>query len=231
MKYRSRRETIRLLRRLSIGYYELEPCRTRSEWLAKRRCHVGASDAAAVLGKSPWKTARDVYFDKTNLDNSAEKIDDSMMKGMVSESRIRELFSIETGKDVVDGTGMLMVSNHIPCMSCTLDGIVLDNNGRNPCILEIKSVTTMSGWEGDTIPEHYLIQILHQMFVTGYRKAILLARFRCSEDMAWPGREKIYTVDRNDYEDVIKSIRDKIDYFWRMNVCSRRVPNAVLPEV
>jgi predicted phage-related endonuclease len=125
---------------------------------------------------------------------------------------------------------MLMVSNAVGIMSCTLDAIVLEDN-RRPTILEIKSMSSMTGWEGDTIPEYYLIQILHQMFVTGFRKAILLARFRCSEDMAWPGREKIYTINREDYETTICSIAEKINEFWKKHIAAGVPPNAVLPEV
>lgn len=229
MKYRSRRETIRLLNRLSGSMYTLFPTRTRKEWLDKRRSCIGASDCAAILGKSPWKSARDVYFDKRG-DPKPDTMSDSMMVGMMSEARIRELFSIETKKDVVDCTGMLMVSNAVCIMSCTLDAIVLEDN-RRPTILEIKSMSSMTGWEGDTIPEYYLIQILHQMFVTGFRKAILLARFRCSEDMSFPGREKIYTINREDYESTICSIAEKMNEFWNKHIIAGVPPNAVLPEV
>ena len=230
MKYRSRREIIRLLNRLSNDRYTLVPTRTREEWLAKRRSCIGASDCAAILGKSPWKTARDIYFDKhdNRVDNS---ISDSMLIGMKSESRIRDLFAIETKSDVVDCTGMMMVSNRICCMSCTLDGIILENDGGRPVILEIKSLSSMSGWEGDTVPEYYLIQVLHQMYVTGFNKAIILARFRCSSDMTWPGREKIYTVDADDYSDEISSIASKTKDFWINHIARGNPPNAVLPEV
>ena len=33
-------------------------------WLDYRRKGIGGSDAAAVIGISPYKTARDVYFEK-----------------------------------------------------------------------------------------------------------------------------------------------------------------------
>lgn len=40
---------------------------SRDEWLAHRRCGIGGSDAAAVLGISPWRTARDLYYDKLGI--------------------------------------------------------------------------------------------------------------------------------------------------------------------
>ena len=37
----------------------------RAAWLAERRSGIGGSDIAAILGLSPWKTAVDVWLDKT----------------------------------------------------------------------------------------------------------------------------------------------------------------------
>ena len=34
------------------------------EWLEYRRRGIGGSDAAAILGVSPFATARDLYYDK-----------------------------------------------------------------------------------------------------------------------------------------------------------------------
>ena len=36
-------------------------------WLEYRRKGIGGSDAAAILGVSPFATARDLYYDKLNL--------------------------------------------------------------------------------------------------------------------------------------------------------------------
>ena len=40
---------------------------SREEWLAYRRQGLGGSDAASVLGISPFRTAMDLYYDKRNL--------------------------------------------------------------------------------------------------------------------------------------------------------------------
>lgn len=39
---------------------------TEEEWLSYRRRGIGGSDVAALLGISPWRTARDLYYDKLN---------------------------------------------------------------------------------------------------------------------------------------------------------------------
>ena len=40
---------------------------SEAEWLAWRRKGIGGSDAAAILGISPWRTARDLYDDKLGI--------------------------------------------------------------------------------------------------------------------------------------------------------------------
>lgn len=40
---------------------------TEEEWLSYRRRGIGGSDVAALLGISPWRTARDLYYDKLNV--------------------------------------------------------------------------------------------------------------------------------------------------------------------
>jgi len=40
----------------------------RTEWLKKRKLGIGGSDISAVSGVNPWKTAWDVYMDKTDPD-------------------------------------------------------------------------------------------------------------------------------------------------------------------
>ena len=37
---------------------------SREDWLDYRRLGIGGSDAAAIMGLSPFSTIRDLYFDK-----------------------------------------------------------------------------------------------------------------------------------------------------------------------
>ena len=38
-----------------------------SDWLEYRRRGIGGSDAASILGVSPFRTARDLYYDKLKI--------------------------------------------------------------------------------------------------------------------------------------------------------------------
>ncbi len=45
---------------------------TEQEWLTYRRRGIGGSDVAAILGISPFRTARDLYDDKLNIASVAD---------------------------------------------------------------------------------------------------------------------------------------------------------------
>lgn len=40
---------------------------SREDWLNYRRLGIGGSDAAAIMGLSPFATIRDLYFDKIGV--------------------------------------------------------------------------------------------------------------------------------------------------------------------
>ena len=46
---------------------------SREEWLSFRRGGIGGSDVAAILGISPFRTARDIYYDKLEIADVEEE--------------------------------------------------------------------------------------------------------------------------------------------------------------
>ena len=80
---------------------------TEQEWLAYRRQGIGGSDVAAILGISPFRTARDLYDDKLNI---ASAVDDTgnwvaLEMGHLLEPRSRLLgFAINGPKSVIAPT-------------------------------------------------------------------------------------------------------------------------------
>ena len=51
---------------------------TEVEWLAWRRKGVGGSDVAAALGLSPYRTARELYYDKIGVVPAVEGEDNCL---------------------------------------------------------------------------------------------------------------------------------------------------------
>ena len=72
---------------------------TRDEWLDRRRKGIGGSDAAAVIGVSPYSTARDLYYEKLNIVTAGDNEDNWVQKkiGHLLEDLVAEIFSKKTG--------------------------------------------------------------------------------------------------------------------------------------
>ena len=69
------------------------------EWLEYRRRGIGGSDAAAILGISPFATARDLYYDKLKIvpfdDSESNWVAKKM--GHLLEDLVAEIFHVKTG--------------------------------------------------------------------------------------------------------------------------------------
>ena len=72
---------------------------THDEWLKIRKSSIGGSDAGAILGLSPYKSAFDVYADKVDI--SSDKPDnEAMRQGRDLEEYVAQRFTEQTGKRV-----------------------------------------------------------------------------------------------------------------------------------
>ena len=70
-----------------------------SDWLEYRRRGLGGSDAASILGVSPFRTARDLYYDKLKIVTYEDPEDNWVQKkmGHVLEDLVAEIFHVRTG--------------------------------------------------------------------------------------------------------------------------------------
>ena len=132
----------------------------RTQWLALRKQGIGGSDAAAIIGVSPWKTAYALYREKTEDIDHVDEDTELLAWGRRLEAPIRDWYCETTGREVV--VPDLMQSKDYPFMLGTLDGIAGDRG------LEIKTAHQATGWgEPGTnqIPTYYLTQVHHYMIV------------------------------------------------------------------
>lgn len=69
------------------------------EWLEYRRRGIGGSDAAAILGISPFATARDLFYDKLKIvpfdDSESNWVAKKM--GHLLEDLVAEIFHVKRG--------------------------------------------------------------------------------------------------------------------------------------
>ena len=109
------------------------------EWLAYRRQGIGGSDVAAILGISPFRTARDLYDDKLNI---ASAVDDTgnwvaLEMGHLLEPLVAQIFAKKTGLEVFQIKKIFQHPQH-PFMLADVDYFVRLPNGKI-AILEIKT--------------------------------------------------------------------------------------------
>ena len=217
------------LSELSKGEYESVLFMQDDKWREGRKHSIGASDAAAVMGISPWKTEAQLWDEKAN-GKMLDFHNSDTVRGHRSESHILELYGIETGRKIFSGERIMLMSNRNSFMSCTLDGIDFTDEN-NPIIIEVKSVKFSHGeWSDDRIPDYYFTQLLHQLAVTGWDEAILLVRFTRNE--GWESAsERMYHVKREDVQDQIDKLARKESKFWNEYVVKKRRPPCRMPTL
>jgi putative phage-type endonuclease len=137
------------------------------EWLAYRLKMRNASESAAVLGLSPWMTPYQLWLNKTG--RATTKATAAMQHGTDTEPAARAAYEEQTGNIMQP-----LVLQDGP-YSASLDGMDLDGQ----LIVEIKCPFKgkASDLWNDAIlglyPQHYNVQIQHQLMVSGAQTAHL----------------------------------------------------------
>jgi len=138
----------------------------REEWLKWRRRGIGSSDAAAVAGLSPWKSPMAVWLEKTSQVPD-EPETEAMYWGKRLEDLVAEEFTRRTGLRTRRRKAILQHREH-PFMIADLDRVVVGTGYPVEC--KTTSQYMQDAWEADKIPDHYMIQLQHQMAVVGAEK-------------------------------------------------------------
>ena len=141
---------------------------TREEWLKARKEGIGASDAAAVCGVSPWQTQLEVYLDKTTdvTEDDFEK-KPWLKLGQKLEPVIAELYSEKTGAELALPPA-LQRHKEFQYIMANPDRTRTDDSRNVQCKSAAFRDPELWGEEGsDEIPEWYLVQVQHEMTVCG----------------------------------------------------------------
>lgn len=141
---------------------------TEEEWLRERTKGIGGSDVAAVLGISPWKTRRDLFYEKTGVQPMQPDESNWVAKevGHHLEELVAEIYRRKTGYTVYP---IRKIFQHplYPFMIADVDYFVQKPNGKRG-VLECKTSSLMAKdrWADDGIPRHYEVQGKHYLSVT-----------------------------------------------------------------
>lgn len=204
-------------------------------WKKGRLQGIGGSDAAAIVGASPYKTNVRLFEELTGR-RTPEDISQKacVVYGHAAEGLIRGLFSIDyPGYQVEHHDWRILQSRSRPFLQASLDGELTDAAGRRG-VLEIKTaeIFRRTGWEkwDGRIPDHYYIQVLHYLLVTGYEFAVLRARIVSRRGDAVQAREEDYFIERAEVEEDLSYLLKKEEEFWEYVEAGRYPPQA-LPEI
>lgn len=109
---------------------------SREEWLAYRRQGIGGSDAASIMGISPFRTARDIYYDKLGLVTTAEYEGNwvALKMGHLLEDLVAEIFTRKTGLPIFKLERMFQHPIY-PFMLADVDFFITLPNGQTAMLL------------------------------------------------------------------------------------------------
>lgn len=132
----------------------------RDGWLAARRRYLTASDAASVLGHSPWRSRLDVWLDKRGEAPPFEE-SERMRLGRLLEPAILRRYALDTDLTVAPND-LLHASDKYPWIACTPDAIVLQD-GKQVGLAQAKATSSVSSWPDGQPPIYYQIQAAVEM--------------------------------------------------------------------
>ncbi len=206
----------------------------RAEWLAERRTGIGGSDIAAILGVSPYRTAVDVWMDKTGRASQIEE-NEAMYWGTALEDIVAREYS-KRNAIKVERINRILRRPGADWMLANLDRIVWQN-GQSPILrrngkirsrhaLECK---TASAWKADVwnhadsiddapLPVEYTAQAMWYMAVADLDivdVAVLIGGQKYAQRR----------VERDD--ETIRGMIERAEAFWFGNVVAGIAPAAV----
>lgn len=161
-------------------------CKDREEWLSVRQKSLGASEVAAAVGISPFKTPLRLWEEKTGRRKPADLSGNPAVQfGTRAEEFLRGLFLAEHPELQGDYHPFdILYQRERPWMTATLDCELIDTTTGDKGILEIKTAETakkaqLEKWN-DRVPDYYYAQILQQQIVTGdeYKFSFLYAKLK-----------------------------------------------------
>lgn len=194
----------------------------RNEWLEYRRRGIGGSDVAAIFGISPFRTARDLYFDKLDIASVEEDEGNwvAMEMGNLLEPLVAKIFAKKTGYKIYQIKKMFYHPLYT-FMLADVDYFVELLDGTT-AILEIKTTNynARDHWwlDGEEIvPVYYESQGRHYMTVMDIDRVFYCCLYGNNEE------EVIIREIRRDYayeEEMIFLEQE----FWENHVLAKSPP-------
>lgn len=205
-----------------------------TEERSSRKDSIGASDVPAILGISPFRTAADIYLEKTTNLNEAD-LSDSMA---IRVGETVELSLVKHGYDIaVDHfdevrLGELVYDYKVVGDSgapkhANLDGMATDaETGKPYLVIEAKTTSVPEHWGpswSQKIPPHVYAQVQWQMGLLGVNHSLVVTLLS-----AYRLELRTYMIPFN--QELFKMMCKTCDDFWFGFVETRTKPPMSLPN-
>lgn len=190
----------------------------RAAWLAERRTGLGASDSAAALGESPWKSAYALWAEKAGMVEEQDLSEvEAVEWGQRLEKVVKVAYKEKTGREV-RAWPSYMVRRHKShkWLLATPDALQVDEQGRKG-LLQIKTTGAFNLKEWlDEAPLMYQIQLQHELLVTGRPWGTLVCLV---------GGQKLVWLDFERNDRFCEALVQQLSIFW--NHVLRKQPPPV----
>lgn len=176
-------------------------------YMKMRQTFIGGSDIAAILGVSRWKTPLQVWSEKTGRIKPEDLSGvEAVQLGIELEEFVAKKFEKATGKKVRKAPQRYIHPDY-PHFACQVDRLITGTDD----LLEVKTCSAWKAreWEGEDIPNEYIIQVLWQLFITG-RKDGYIAVLIGGQMFKW----KKVEYDPN----LVSKMVETAEKFWDMVV-------------
>lgn len=186
---------------------------SREEWLKYRTLGIGGSDVSAIAGINPFKSAHQIWLEKTGQAEPEQMDSEYAHFGTLLEPIVRREFIERTGMKVRQ-KHMLLQSDEFPFMLADLDGVIRDGDGMAVFEAKTASAYKQEVWEAG-VPAPYILQVQHYMAVTGAKRTYIAA-------LVGGNRFFHHVVERD--EEMIGKIISMEKFFWENHVLKGAEP-------
>ena len=202
------------------------------EWLAFRRTGIGGSDAAAIIGKSHFKSNVDVWEEKKGLREPDDISDKEQVKyGKAVEDLLLQMFALDNPEYEVTSNKKIVYRRGF--MFASLDGELVERATGELGIYEGKTAEIhkkieLEKWN-KRVPDYYYVQILHYLIVTGRSFVVLKVQLKLLYTEEKTTMTKQYRFNRKDLLNDLAYLYRKEAAFWDSVIAGAKPPR-ILPE-
>jgi putative phage-type endonuclease len=183
------------------------------QWLKERQKSIGGSDAGAIMGMNKWKSAFQVYVDKTEEITEVPEASEAAYFGINLKELVSKEFMKRTGKKVRRYSKQLAHKQY-PFITANIERMVLGENSLLLC--KTVSVFSAKEWDGEEVPPSYILQCQHYMAVSNADKCYLAVLI---------GGQRLLIKEIRRDEELIEMLIAAEKEFWTMNVLPKVPPS------